>query len=207
MRSEQPHKCYNLIVLETLFITNMCMFIHYHLGVGAWQDMVNQRVRPYCRMQVWDACSDAIITFNDDDLGQDLGYIVENDVTIAALSRQLDELIGSGNSGVRVEYETMVTSVEVPNRPKLDEENWVKVELRNGECLRTRLLVAADGANSSIREMCGIDVLKWNYDQSGVVATMHLSEVCFVKCIVLYLLRINHNVVRGCDSYICKEKL
>ena len=154
-------------------------------------------------MQVWDACSDAIITFNDEDHGQDLGYIVENDVTIAALSRQLDKLIGSSNSGVRVEYETMVTSVEVPNRPKLDEENWVKVELRNGECLRTRLLVAADGANSSIREMCGIDVLKWNYDQSGVVATMQLSEVCFVKWLVLlsvcilYILRINHNVVRG----------
>ncbi|XP_072030847.1 ubiquinone biosynthesis monooxygenase COQ6, mitochondrial-like [Amphiura filiformis] len=141
-------------------------------SVGAWEEMVKQRVKPFCRMQVWDACSDAVITMNNDDLSEYLAYIVENNVTIEALSTQLEKL----SSNVRVEYETLVTNVHIPQQNVVDEANWAEVELHNGECVKARLLIAADGANSSIRKMCGIDVLGWEYGQSGVVATLHLSE-------------------------------
>lgn len=46
-------------------------------------------------LQVWDACSEAIIVFEKDDL-DDMGYIVENDVIMSALTKQLDAVAGSG---------------------------------------------------------------------------------------------------------------
>ncbi|XP_064148797.1 ubiquinone biosynthesis monooxygenase COQ6, mitochondrial isoform X3 [Loxodonta africana] len=37
-------------------------------------------------------------------------------------------------------------------------------------------LIGADGHNSGVRQAAGIQNISWNYDQSAVVATLHLSE-------------------------------
>lgn len=37
--------------------------------------------------------------------------------------------------------------------------------------------IGADGHNSGVRQAAGIQNVSWNYDQSAVVATLHLSEV------------------------------
>lgn len=37
--------------------------------------------------------------------------------------------------------------------------------------------IGADGPNSMVRRELGIPTVKWNYDQSAVVAVLHLSEV------------------------------
>lgn len=37
--------------------------------------------------------------------------------------------------------------------------------------------LGADGPNSMVRKGLGIPTVKWNYDQSAVVAVLHLSEV------------------------------
>ena len=41
-----------------------------------------------------------------------------------------------------------------------------------GEALRARLLVAADGGRSRLRELAGIRSVGWDYRQSGIVATI-----------------------------------
>lgn len=43
---------------------------------------------------MWDACSDALITFDKDNLEDEMAYIVENDIVVAALTKQLDALSG-----------------------------------------------------------------------------------------------------------------
>lgn len=43
---------------------------------------------------MWDSCSEAMIIFEKDDL-DDIGYIVENDVIMSALTKQLDAVTGS----------------------------------------------------------------------------------------------------------------
>jgi ubiquinone biosynthesis monooxygenase Coq6 len=61
--------------------------------IGVWQDIQQTRLQPFTRMQVWDACSEARISFNCQDIGAiDMGYIVENDVIVAALHRQMKTL-------------------------------------------------------------------------------------------------------------------
>lgn len=94
---------------------------------------------------------------------------------------------------------------------------WVRVTLANGETLQTKLLVSlmpthklvvhqfvsslcfslffsplvqigADGPNSMVRRELGIPTVKWNYDQSAVVAVLHLSEasITSVQLCILY---------------------
>lgn len=48
----------------------------------------------------------------------------------------------------------------------------VTVHLADGATLSARLLVAADGVKSKLREMAGIKTVKWEYGQSGIVCTV-----------------------------------
>ncbi|CAF4484836.1 unnamed protein product, partial [Rotaria magnacalcarata] len=52
-----------------------------------------------------------------------------------------------------------------------NEENSIRIKLQDEKInLRTGLLIAADGYQSSIREMARIPTMQWNYDQFGIVA-------------------------------------
>ncbi|XP_060790230.1 ubiquinone biosynthesis monooxygenase COQ6, mitochondrial [Neoarius graeffei] len=142
-------------------------------GLGAWDHIVKLRCKPYQKMQVWDACSDALITFDKENLQDEMAYIVENDVIVAALTKQLQLLAGQ----VEVQYRTKVVKYTWPRPFQVaDSIPWVQVTLANGRTLQTKLLIGADGPNSMVRREAGIPTVKWNYDQSAVVAVLHLSE-------------------------------
>lgn len=142
-------------------------------GVGAWDHIMNMRCKPYQKMQVWDACSDALITFDKENLQDEMAYIVENDIIVAALTKQLENL----SDQVRVQYKSKVVKYTWPKSHQVaDAIPWVQVTLANGQTLQTKLLIGADGPNSMVRREAGIPTVKWNYDQSAVVAVLHLSE-------------------------------
>jgi 2-octaprenyl-6-methoxyphenol hydroxylase len=48
----------------------------------------------------------------------------------------------------------------------------IVAELKSDETIPARLLVAADGARSAIRERAGIQSFGWSYDQCGIVTTV-----------------------------------
>ncbi len=48
----------------------------------------------------------------------------------------------------------------------------VTAETRKGRHLAARLLIAADGARSRLRDFAGITTVGWSYGQSGIVATV-----------------------------------
>ncbi|KAJ1104553.1 hypothetical protein NDU88_001963 [Pleurodeles waltl] len=139
---------------------------------GAWDHICNMRFKPFRRMQVWDACSDALITFDADGL-EDMGYIVENDVIVAALNRQLDSLAGH----IEVSYRCRAVGYTWPLPYHTSESSpWVQIELSDGRIIQTKLLIGADGQKSLVRAAAGIQNVQWRYDQAAVVATLHLSE-------------------------------
>lgn len=142
-------------------------------GLGAWDHITKMRYKPYNMMQVWDACSDALITFDKENLQDEMAYIVENDIIVAALTKQLDTL----SDNVRVKYRSRVVKYTWPmSHQAADSIPWVQVTLASGETLQAKLLIGADGPNSMVRQELGIPTFKWNYDQSAVVAVLHLSE-------------------------------
>jgi len=48
----------------------------------------------------------------------------------------------------------------------------IEASLANGETIRARLAVAADGRESPMRELMGLSVISWSYAQWGIVATV-----------------------------------
>ncbi|XP_047353023.1 ubiquinone biosynthesis monooxygenase COQ6, mitochondrial isoform X2 [Vespa velutina] len=136
-------------------------------SMGAWQHIEAVRCCPVKMMQVWDACSDAIITFNEDFLSKELAYIVENDLLLHAVNTQLEE-----KSNVNVVYNAKVTNLLLP---EIIGEN-VEVQLENGKQYKTKLLIGADGVNSKIRQAMNVQYIQWKYDQMGIVATLELCE-------------------------------
>ncbi|KAM9090681.1 ubiquinone biosynthesis monooxygenase COQ6, mitochondrial isoform 3-T3 [Megaptera novaeangliae] len=139
---------------------------------GAWDHICNMRYRAFRRMQVWDACSEALIMFDKDNL-DDMGFIVENDVIVHALTKQLEAV----SDRVTVLYKSKAVSYTWPYPFSVAGSSpWVHITLGDGSILQTKLLIGADGHNSGVRQAAGIQNVSWNYDQSAVVATLHLSE-------------------------------
>lgn len=135
-----------------------------------WQHIEKMRLQPVRHMQVWDACSDALISFSSREiLDDDVAYIVENDVLLEAVNI---ELKSSSIKNVDILYEAKVTGYELSK--SRSQENIVK--MNNGDSYSCDLLIGADGANSAVRQAMGVQYVTWNYDQMGIVATLHLAE-------------------------------
>jgi len=53
---------------------------------------------------------------------------------------------------------------------------FAQIELRDGGALGARLVVAADGAQSRLRELAKVQCVEWGYDRSAIVATLRHEE-------------------------------
>jgi 2-octaprenylphenol hydroxylase len=129
--------------------------------LGAWPGMVQRGVCPYRDMRVWDARADGELHFDCADTAfNELGHLVENRVTVAALWDQLDKLPSA----------TCMTPATVVAMQLND--NGRQLRLQDGRLLEAELVIAADGRDSTLRSMVGIDVTGWDYHQDGLVATV-----------------------------------
>ncbi|MEW9805814.1 ubiquinone biosynthesis hydroxylase [Mesorhizobium sp. ZMM04-5] len=91
--------------------------------------------------------------------GEPFAYMVANKVLNGSLRRRAAAL------GIDIIEGVAVSSFETG--PAV-----TKVHLADGVSLKTRLLVAADGVKSKLRDMAGIKTVTWEYGQSGIVCTV-----------------------------------
>ncbi|TQV69701.1 2-octaprenyl-3-methyl-6-methoxy-1,4-benzoquinol hydroxylase [Exilibacterium tricleocarpae] len=139
-----------------------CASQRYLQRLGAWELVTGARLCPYTDMHVWDAEGTGAIHFDAREVQQDcLGHIVENSVVLAALWQRLEAL-----PGVELLHPEKVSGVE---RRAPD---TVAVSLESGRALAAALLVAADGANSQIRQFVGFKTREWNYGHKAIVTTV-----------------------------------
>ena len=125
---------------------------------GVWNRIAAQRVSPYTRMQVWESTPLQSLAFDAAELAvPELGHIIEDSLLRASLWSAL--------AGV-----TLMTGVHV-TRLALD-EGKPRLRLSTGEMLEPELVVAAEGADSPLREWAGIDVGGWAYPQRAIVANV-----------------------------------
>jgi 2-octaprenyl-6-methoxyphenol hydroxylase len=130
--------------------------------VGVWQGVAGE-VQPILDMVVTDSRLDDVVrpvflTFAGDvEPGEPFADMIENRFLIDALMAKAREV------GIDLR-ETAVANFQVPVQGAA-----VAVELADGSAVSAKLLVAADGARSSIRSSAGIATHGWNYGQSAIV--------------------------------------
>lgn len=131
--------------------------------IGVWPAIADG-AQPILDMVVTDSRLDhamrpTFLTFDGEIApGEPFAHMIENGPMIAALLGKARE------QGVDLRPVAVTRFTHDPAR--------VTAQLSDGASLSARLLVAADGARSVIREQAGIAVHGWDYDQAGIVTTI-----------------------------------
>lgn len=132
--------------------------------LGAWADIAPE-AQPILDMVVTDSrTADPVrpvfLTFDGEVApGEPFAHMVANRTLNGALRRRAGEL------GIDIIEGVAVAAFETGPR-------HVAVHLADGVTIDTRLLVAADGVKSRLRDMAGIKTVHWDYGQSGIVCTV-----------------------------------
>jgi 2-octaprenyl-6-methoxyphenol hydroxylase len=134
--------------------------------IGVWQEAAAD-AQPILDMVVTDSkLQDAVrpvfLTFAGEVVpGEPFAHMVENGPLIAALMRKAEA------EGVTLTGAAVDSFDDVQSR-----DETIAVHLRDGAQCNARLLVAADGARSRVRERAGIATHGWDYGQSAIVTTV-----------------------------------
>jgi 2-octaprenyl-6-methoxyphenol hydroxylase len=137
-------------------------------AIGVW-DAIAADAQPILDMVVTDSrltdvVRPAFLTFDGDvEPGQPFAHMVENAPLWAALLAKARAI------GVGLRPAAIAEFAPASAAPAAAD---LSVRLSDGGGLRARLLGAADGARSAIRERAGIPVRGWDYGQSAIVTTV-----------------------------------
>jgi 2-octaprenyl-6-methoxyphenol hydroxylase len=130
-------------------------------GIGVW-DKILPRIEKFRHVRMSDGDHPNIVKFEPGDLGtEDLGYVAEHQALLAPLHEFLQDCSNitylCPASVIGTEYKSDFVAIEIE----------IGGELRT---IRSKLLVAADGARSRTRDSAGIKTRGWKYWQSCIVA-------------------------------------
>lgn len=125
-------------------------------NLDIWPQFIQNRISTFTKMDVWETASSSL-HFNSADIGEPLlGYIIENrhiQQACLARCRQIENI-----------------DFLCPTKPVSRTDNTLVLE--DGRTFTANLIVAADGAQSPLREWAGIDTKGWDYQQTAVVCTV-----------------------------------
>lgn len=131
--------------------------------LGVWQDLTS--AAPYSDMKVWEADSFGRIEFSALEQGCDeLGFIVDNEQLRAVLYNKLQS-----KTNVSCLFQSTIQSIS-----NSEQQNLLTIEGQSP--LLCKLLVAADGANSFVRQQLQMPIAFWDYQHQALVAQIRTAE-------------------------------
>jgi 2-octaprenyl-6-methoxyphenol hydroxylase len=130
-------------------------------GIGLWPDVAAE-AEPILEIRVADGNSPLYLHYDHRELGSDnpLGYIVENRVLRRALIERVTSI-------PNLSFIAPLAVDAVSNSPFA-----ATARLSDGRLIRARLVAAADGQNSPLREAAGIRTIASRYPQTSIVTTV-----------------------------------
>ncbi|MBL4646423.1 MAG: 2-octaprenyl-6-methoxyphenyl hydroxylase [Hyphomicrobiales bacterium] len=137
-------------------------------ALGVWDDMVVD-AQPIEEMIVTDsqtgnAVRPVFLTFEGEtESGEPFAHMVPNQTMVRILAQRGEEL------GLEFFCPDRVTHFTL-------DEPFQTLKLASGVELKTKLLIAADGVRSALRNLAGIQTVGWSYGQSAIVCTIAHSE-------------------------------
>lgn len=136
--------------------------------IGCWDGIVAQRVCAYREMKVWDGEGTAAIEFDCADVQQaHLGHIVENSVIVSELRKRMAQ-----HHNISLIQPAAVARI-IPVQAEFPR---VRVQLSSGNEITTTLLIAADGAQSKVRELGEFSTREWDYGQQAIITTVRTQQ-------------------------------
>ncbi|TMO43265.1 FAD-dependent oxidoreductase [Pseudoalteromonas ruthenica] len=133
--------------------------------LGVWQGIAAQRMTPYTQMDVRDKDSFAHIHFASEEYDvSHLGHIIENDVIHRALVEKLER-----QDNVTLLFNTAYKDIH-------QGDNNVLITLTDGTPVMSELLIAADGANSGVRQRFNLPITFKDYGHHALVATVKTAQ-------------------------------
>lgn len=129
-------------------------------AIGLWPHL-ESAAQPINEIRVSDGPSRLFVHFDHKELGDEpLGFMLENRHIRLALHDVAKDL-----DGLTLKAPCKTTSMDRG-------EAFTRLTLDDGTQHQARLLIAADGRGSRIRQDAGIGLAQWSYHQSGIVATV-----------------------------------
>lgn len=129
--------------------------------IGIWQKVVDKRACAYKAMNVWDAEGTGRITFDCQQVQQpNLGHIVENSALVSTLMEHIQH-----QPNIELFCPANIFDYRL-------QQNGIRLTLDNHVELSAQLLIAADGANSMVREHFRFATKQWDYGQHAIVTTI-----------------------------------
>ncbi|WP_065648258.1 FAD-dependent 2-octaprenylphenol hydroxylase [Pantoea eucrina] len=129
--------------------------------LDVWSSILALRASAYHGMEVWDQDSFGSVSFDDEQQGlSHLGYIIENEVIHSALWQRASQC----------KDVTLFAPARLQQVAFGDNEAFITLE--DGTMMTARLMIAADGAGSWLREKADIPLTFWDYEHHALVANV-----------------------------------
>lgn len=133
-------------------------------GLGVWDAVRSMRAHAYRQLETWEWES-AHVLFNAAELKlPELGYMVENHVLQRALWQALE-----AHERISLQVGTSLQAMRCG-------ETATSLTLTDGRQLDARLIIGADGASSQVRQLAGIGIHAWQYQQSCMLISVQCAD-------------------------------
>ncbi len=151
---------------------------HYHHRVSAislaskrffqslhiWDDIEKKRVSPYTQIKVWDGGEGPEIHFDSAEIAEPaLGYIIENQLIQTVLNEKIKSYA----------HIDIITGAKLTDYQNYSDRVILKTA-EHGD-FSASLVIAADGANSWLRQQAGLHLTQDDYEENAIVATVRTS--------------------------------
>jgi 2-octaprenylphenol hydroxylase len=128
-------------------------------NLNVWQELSLSRITAYKQMHVWDKHFTGNINFSAEEFGEsNLGHIVEQRNLLYALSKVL------------LAQENIVTFPLLSVKSFSEQDSCISFRLANDDSFTAKVCIAADGANSWVRNTLNIPMKNYEYTQHALVA-------------------------------------
>lgn len=134
-------------------------------NLKAWEKILTKRTSPYQEMRVWEESGKSKIDFTSADVNvRQLGFIIEDCVVRTSLY----ECLRTQNN---VDFLHPLKLLSLQSQP-----DHIELHTADKQIFTTKLLIAADGANSWVRDQINIPLKTWDYEHTAIVATVKTAQ-------------------------------